>query len=129
VDASGPLAPPPSGPTVNVFMLLVGARGPLAPPPRGPTIDVFCVDGGCYRTFGIASQGPTIDILQQSGSHSHTSKNASQETLYEQNIFLVKNFQVLVLLRTWSDNCQGEISEKLGGEMIYWPHLWVHYLS
>jgi hypothetical protein len=30
--------------------------------------------------------------------------------------FLVKIFRVLALLRTWRDNCQGEISEKSGGE-------------
>jgi hypothetical protein len=80
-------------------MLMVGALGPLAPPPRGPAVDAFCLDGGRFRTSSTASQGPAVDILHLSGSRSQTSDDASQGALYEQDIFSVKSFWVLTLLR------------------------------
>jgi hypothetical protein len=90
---------------------MVGAPGSPSPPPRGPTINIFCVDGGRLWISGTTTFGVVADLLQLSVRRSQALGNASQGALYEEDVFSLKNVWVLAPLRTWRDNCQGEISE------------------
>jgi hypothetical protein len=81
--------------------LMVGAPGSLSLPPRGAT----------------------ADVLQLSGSRSQTFWQCLPGGHYEQDIFSVKIFQVLVLLRTWRDNYHAKIFKitKRGAEELTQP--------
>jgi hypothetical protein len=87
----------------------------------GPPLTFLSIDGVCSRISSTVSQGPTIYILQLSGSHSHMFWQCLPGGHYEHDVFSVKFFWVLTLLRTWRDNCQTKkfkIAERGAEELV-----------